>query len=85
MWTRARLARVGLVAEKKRPPLIITEEHDWGQYRMFVIESIRDGAKKQDDLDKRLQGLALKVAGIAALVTTIISIGTQLLLKAFGG
>jgi hypothetical protein len=73
------------MSEKRRPPLIITEEHDWGQYRLFVIDSVTKNSQKLDHLEQRVNTLAIKVAVVTALAAAVASVGTQLLMKAIGG
>ena len=69
----------------KKPPLVITEDQDWAQYRMWIIESIRYLMEKQDEMDKRLQSLAIKVAGITALTSLVFTVLGQILAHYFTG
>lgn len=58
----------------QRPPLIISDPNDWAQYRMFVVESIRQIVSVQDETNKRLTALLIKIAAINAIFSLFVAI-----------
>lgn len=65
----------------RKPPLVVTEPHDWAQYRMWTVESIKMILTTQDDHAKQLRRIWWILAGVNAVVTLIVHVAVKL----FGG